>query len=94
MSLTELISVIAIGSIVLAMVGALTVSMIKHDGVNLVRQSRVDGVRQISVWSGDALTYASPKIGDNPSDTLGTVFQMAPAGKTIFTSAPPIKDHP
>ncbi|MDR0594561.1 MAG: hypothetical protein LBG60_15200 [Bifidobacteriaceae bacterium] len=93
MTLAELISVIAIGSIVLGLIGTLTVSMMKHDGINLVRQSRVDGVRQISIWLGDALTYASPDAPENPGDTLGNVFAQADADKMVFTAALPIEGH-
>ncbi|MDR1441781.1 MAG: hypothetical protein LBJ02_05240 [Bifidobacteriaceae bacterium] len=93
MTLAELITVMAIGSVVLAMVTMVTVSMVRHDRANIVRQSRVDGVRQVSVWLGDALTYAAPPPAARPEDPLEPAFEAAGADRMVFTSALPIPGH-
>ncbi|MDR1633489.1 MAG: hypothetical protein LBS27_00885 [Bifidobacteriaceae bacterium] len=88
MTLPELILVILIGSIVLGLIGTAMVSMMKHDSKNMIRQSRVDGIREISVWLGDALTYAAVPIGSASSGA--TVFSQAEPQKMEFTAALPV----
>ncbi|MDR1188833.1 MAG: hypothetical protein LBK95_15540 [Bifidobacteriaceae bacterium] len=85
MCLTELISFVAISSIVLCMALVVTFSMAKHNGKNLARQERTDGTRQVSLWLSDALAHTVP----DPSGSNGSVFQTATERKMAFTSALP-----
>jgi hypothetical protein len=95
MTLSELIAVIAIGSIVLGMIGTLTMSVMKHDSKNLIRQSRTDGIRQVSVWLGDALAYAAPEPpAQDGHAAAGAVFQIAGPYEMKFSSALPVAAAP
>ncbi|MDR1295746.1 MAG: prepilin-type N-terminal cleavage/methylation domain-containing protein [Bifidobacteriaceae bacterium] len=93
MSLAELIAVIAIGSIVMGLSVTVTVSLLKHHGANLVRQERTDGVRQVSIWLGDALTYATEPEDYYPGDPI-SAFHKAEANQMTFTSALPVAGQP
>jgi hypothetical protein len=81
----ELVTVIALTSVILTMLLTVTISVAKHNAYNLARQERVDGTRQVSVWLTDALAHAAPLPG---SDT-GTVFEVAEPRKMVFTAALP-----
>ncbi|MDR1293540.1 MAG: prepilin-type N-terminal cleavage/methylation domain-containing protein [Bifidobacteriaceae bacterium] len=86
MTLAELVTVIAIGSIVLSMALVVTVSLAKHNGKNLVRQERADATRQVSIWLTDALAYSAPQ----PNDPAGaSPFEVAEERKMVFLSALP-----
>ncbi|MDR1188355.1 MAG: prepilin-type N-terminal cleavage/methylation domain-containing protein [Bifidobacteriaceae bacterium] len=95
MSLAELLTVIAIGAVIMGIVTTVTVSLARHDARNLVRQSRVDGIRQVSVWLGDALAHAAPKEApSNPDQPLATVFETAEGQKMVFYAALPVAGSP
>jgi hypothetical protein len=76
-----------IGTVVLGLVTTVTVSMAQADGQNLARQQRVDGVRQISQWLGDALTYASAPNAAGTGQPATPAFAEATAKKMRFYSA-------
>jgi hypothetical protein len=83
MTLTELLTVIAIGSIILGLMTTVTTSLAKHDSMNLARQTHTDAIRQTSIWLTDALTYAA----SDPTNPSGTVFEEATPTKMVFYSA-------
>jgi hypothetical protein len=87
MSLTELLTVLLIGTMVLGLVGMVMISMMKHDAKNLIRQSRVDGIRQTSIWLSDALSYAALPRSAGAGDT---VFAVAEPQEMKFTAALPV----
>ncbi|MDR2379808.1 MAG: hypothetical protein LBE08_01295 [Bifidobacteriaceae bacterium] len=92
MTVAELLAVIAVGGMVMGMVTMVTVSMLKHDAKNLIRQNRSDGIRQVSVWLGDALSHAS---SEKPASATGgksaaQIFTVAAADHMEFTSALPV----
>jgi hypothetical protein len=93
MSLAELIAVVAIGSIVMTLSVTVTVSLLKHHGANLVRQSRTDGVRQVSIWLGDALSYATEPEDYSPGAAV-TAFHKAEPKEMTFTAALPVDGNP
>ncbi|MDR0626678.1 MAG: hypothetical protein LBG11_05375 [Bifidobacteriaceae bacterium] len=90
MTLTELITVIAISSITMAMVTTVLLSVAKHDGRNLVRQQRTDQIRQVGFWVGDALAYASARDPEADADSGAAVLAEAAPHKITFNSALPI----
>jgi hypothetical protein len=87
MSLSELIVVMAISSIVMALVFSVTATFAKTDSRNMIRQNRVDAVRQVSLWLGEALTYAQSPYAESGADTGVAIFQTAQPQEMKFTSA-------
>ncbi|MDR0431822.1 MAG: hypothetical protein LBH48_00670 [Bifidobacteriaceae bacterium] len=83
MTLTELVTVMAITSVVLTMLGTVMVSLAKQNGINLARQQTVDSMRVASDWLSEALDHAA----SDPDDIEGSVFTLAQAKKMVFTSA-------
>jgi hypothetical protein len=88
MTLAELVTVMAIGSIILGMLLTVTFSVAKHNAKSLARQERADGTRQVSLWLTDALANAAP----NPAEKNGSVFELARDRKMVFLSALPTTD--
>ncbi|MDR1441665.1 MAG: hypothetical protein LBJ02_04645 [Bifidobacteriaceae bacterium] len=88
MTLAELVTVMAIGSILMGLLTTVTVFAVRSDARNLARQGRVDDIRQASVWLGDALSHAAL----DPADTGAAVFLTAGPDKMRFTSALPPGD--
>jgi prepilin-type N-terminal cleavage/methylation domain-containing protein len=89
MTLAELLAVVAVASIIMGLVITLTTSLAKHDALNLARQSRTDGIRQASIWLGDALAHAA----SDPFDTSSSVFITATDRQMTFHSALPVEGH-
>jgi hypothetical protein len=81
--LAELVTVIAISSVLMVLMVTVAVSFFKHNGVNLARQSRTEGVRQVSFWLSDALTHAAP----DPTVASAAVLQVAEPQRMSFTAA-------
>ncbi|MDR2453178.1 MAG: hypothetical protein LBD51_01200, partial [Bifidobacteriaceae bacterium] len=88
MSLTELVLVIAISGLVMAMAAGVTVSVVRADGKNLVREANTAATREISLWLGEALTYASSPLPDS-SGALEPAISKAAPDELAFTSALP-----
>ncbi|MDR2253344.1 MAG: hypothetical protein LBD97_05710 [Bifidobacteriaceae bacterium] len=95
MTLAELVTVMAVGSIVLGLIGTVTVGLMRHDAKNLIRQNRTDGIRQISVWLGDALAYAAPEPpAADGTTSSAAVFEIAEPNEMKFSSALPVAGVP
>ncbi|MDR3359986.1 MAG: hypothetical protein LBO20_04945 [Bifidobacteriaceae bacterium] len=86
MTLTELVTVIAIGAVVLSMAAMTTVSLTRSDAKNLLRETHSSGARQASLWLGEALTYAASPLADDSGERQAAV-QVARPDEIAFTSA-------
>jgi hypothetical protein len=94
MTLTELMAVVAIGAIVMSLSVTVTVSLLRHHGANLVRQERTDEVRQVSIWLGDALTYATAPEESSVGGGSSAAFDSANGTSMTFTSALTVAGNP
>jgi hypothetical protein len=71
------------------MAAGLTVTVIRSDSRNLVRETSTAGIREVSTWLGEALTYASSPPKDAATGADPAVFEAGPK-KLGFTSALPL----
>jgi type II secretory pathway pseudopilin PulG len=88
MTMTELILVIGISGMVMSMAATVTVSVLRADSRNLVREQSTAGIREVSTWLGEALTYASSPPPDAGGAAIPAVFKAGPK-ELGFTSALP-----
>jgi hypothetical protein len=90
MSMYELIVVMAISTMVLAMVVTVSTSVLRADGKNLAREVATGGARDVSTWLGEALSYASPEMTDDADPTAKKpTILLAEPNKLRFTTAMP-----
>ena len=91
MTMAEMIVTIAIGAIVLSMLGTVTVTLLKTDRRNLVREVGTAEARQVSIWVGEALTYASSELSAEGSLSAKPAISAANPDSITFTSAMPVE---